>query len=278
MAMERTLSIVKPDAVARNLIGAILRKFEARRTENRRRQIDSAHAGAGPSLLCRAQSPAVFSGLVRLYVFGTDLRVGARRRERDRQESRSDGRDRPGESRCRDDSPGVRPGHRKERRAWFRRAGDRCHGNRFLLQTRRIVLGFRHIGWVDVKADEKPNIKDLSVSEFAEYLAAAKQPAYRAKQIWQWLFREHATDFAAMTNLPAELREQLESAFTIGRLAILRRHESQDGTVKFLFGLADGQEHRERLNSGKESLNPVYFDSGRLRLWLCLLRHRAFGF
>jgi 23S rRNA (adenine2503-C2)-methyltransferase len=92
-----------------------------------------------------------------------------------------------------------------------------------------------------VKADEKPNIKDLSFSEFAAYLATAKQPAYRAKQIWQWLFREHATDFAAMTNLPAELREQLDSTFTIGRLAILRRHESLDGTVKLLLGLDDGK-------------------------------------
>lgn len=92
-----------------------------------------------------------------------------------------------------------------------------------------------------MKADGKPGIKDLSFSEFAEYLAAANQPAYRAKQVWQWLFREHATDFAAMTNLPAELREQLAGAFTIGRLAILRRHESHDGTVKFLFGLTDGK-------------------------------------
>ncbi|HSQ12423.1 MAG TPA: 23S rRNA (adenine(2503)-C(2))-methyltransferase RlmN [Candidatus Deferrimicrobium sp.] len=92
-----------------------------------------------------------------------------------------------------------------------------------------------------MKADEKPNIKDLSASEFAEFLAAAKQPAYRAKQICQWLFREHVTDFAAMTNLPAALREQLDKSFTIGRLAILRRHDAQDGTVKFLFGLAGGQ-------------------------------------
>lgn len=92
-----------------------------------------------------------------------------------------------------------------------------------------------------MKADEKPNIKELSLTEFAAYLAAAKQPAYRAQQIRQWLFREQAIDFAAMTNLPGELREQLDSTFTIGRLAILRRHDSQDGTVKFLFGLGDGE-------------------------------------
>jgi 23S rRNA (adenine2503-C2)-methyltransferase len=92
-----------------------------------------------------------------------------------------------------------------------------------------------------VKADGRPSIKDLSFGELSEYLVAAKQPAYRAKQIWQWLFREHVTDFAAMTNLPAGLREQLGRDFAIDRLAILRRHDSQDGTVKFLFGLADGK-------------------------------------
>ena len=92
-----------------------------------------------------------------------------------------------------------------------------------------------------MKAEGKPNIKDLSFGEFAAYLAAAKQPAYRAKQIWQWLFREHATEFATMTNLPAPLREQLAQSFTIGRLAIEQRHQSGDGTVKYLFGLADGK-------------------------------------
>ncbi|HUR70670.1 MAG TPA: 23S rRNA (adenine(2503)-C(2))-methyltransferase RlmN [Candidatus Limnocylindrales bacterium] len=96
--------------------------------------------------------------------------------------------------------------------------------------------------WVgNVKADGKPNIKDLSSGELGEFLAAAKQPGYRAKQIWQWLFREHVTEFASMTNLPVPLREQLACSFTIGRLAIERRHDSRDGTVKFLFGLADGK-------------------------------------
>jgi 23S rRNA (adenine2503-C2)-methyltransferase len=99
----------------------------------------------------------------------------------------------------------------------------------------------QYIGCVDVKADAKPNIKDLSGSEFSEYLAAAGQPNYRAKQIWQWLFREHVTDFASMTNLPAVLREQLGHSFNIGRMTNLRRHKSHDGTVKFLFGLVDGK-------------------------------------
>ena len=57
-------------------------------------------------------------------------------------------------------------------------------------------------------------------------------------------------------------------------LAILRRHESRDGTVKFLFGLADGKSIESVLNSGKESTDAVHLDSSGLRLRLRLLRHR----
>ena len=87
----------------------------------------------------------------------------------------------------------------------------------------------------------KPNIKDLSFEEFEAHLATLNQPAYRAKQIWQWLFQKRATSFDEMTNLSGSLRVQLADAFDISRLEILRRAESRDGTVKFLFGLADGQ-------------------------------------
>ena len=86
----------------------------------------------------------------------------------------------------------------------------------------------------------KPNIKDLSFKELTAFLSARNHPAYRAKQIWQWLFQKRATAFAEMTNLSRPLREQLEESFIIGRLPTLRRAESRDGTVKFLFGLSDG--------------------------------------
>ena len=87
----------------------------------------------------------------------------------------------------------------------------------------------------------KPNIKDLNLHEFEAHLASLSQPAYRAKQIWQWLFQKRARSFAEMSNLAAPLRGQLAAAFDISRLEILRRVESRDGTVKFLFGLGDGQ-------------------------------------
>jgi 23S rRNA (adenine2503-C2)-methyltransferase len=85
----------------------------------------------------------------------------------------------------------------------------------------------------------KPNLKDLSFKELEDRLGQHRQPSYRAKQIWQWLFQKRASAFAEMTNLSASLREQLEKEFSISRLDILRRQESRDGTIKFLFGLSD---------------------------------------
>ena len=85
----------------------------------------------------------------------------------------------------------------------------------------------------------KPNIKDLSFNEFEAYLLERKQPPYRARQVWQWLYQKRAASFAEMSNLSAVFREQLAADFSISRLEVERRADSADGTVKFLFRLAD---------------------------------------
>lgn len=87
----------------------------------------------------------------------------------------------------------------------------------------------------------KPNIADLSLKELSGFLTEHNHPIYRAKQIWQWLFQKRATTFEEMSSLSLDLREALGDHFLIERLQILRRAESRDGTVKFLFGLADGE-------------------------------------
>ncbi|MGH7827976.1 MAG: 23S rRNA (adenine(2503)-C(2))-methyltransferase RlmN [Candidatus Binatia bacterium] len=87
----------------------------------------------------------------------------------------------------------------------------------------------------------KPNIKDWTLKEFEAYLGERKQPAYRARQTRQWLYQKRAVSFAEMTNLSGPFRSQLEEEFSISRLYVIRRAASADGTVKFLFRLADGQ-------------------------------------
>ncbi len=85
----------------------------------------------------------------------------------------------------------------------------------------------------------KPNVKDLDCEELEDWLSRRREPSYRADQIRRWIFQKGATSFAEMTNLSAELRDALEEEFSISHLKTLRSRSSRDGTVKFLFGLAD---------------------------------------
>lgn len=66
------------------------------------------------------------------------------------------------------------------------------------------------------------------------------QPAFRAKQIFHWLHQKLVTDFSAMTDQPKALLAKLEEGYYIAAPVIARRQQSKDGTVKYLFALADG--------------------------------------
>jgi 23S rRNA (adenine2503-C2)-methyltransferase len=86
------------------------------------------------------------------------------------------------------------------------------------------------------------NLYDLTLPELTALLADWGQPVFRARQVWEWLYRHYAADFAAMTNLPAGLRERLaaETTLSVGEI-VLQQHSSDGQTVKILFRLPDGQ-------------------------------------
>jgi 23S rRNA (adenine2503-C2)-methyltransferase len=73
-----------------------------------------------------------------------------------------------------------------------------------------------------------------------ETLAAAGQPAYRARQVWSWAARG-ATGYEVMTDLPAGLRGRLASGVPFSSLSVEREAHAADGTVKALFHTADGR-------------------------------------
>jgi 23S rRNA (adenine2503-C2)-methyltransferase len=66
----------------------------------------------------------------------------------------------------------------------------------------------------------------------------AAQPAYRERQIWAWK-AGGATSYAEMTNIPADLRAQLEEHVPFSSLESVTQREARDGTVKTLFHTAD---------------------------------------
>ncbi|MCI0398059.1 MAG: 23S rRNA (adenine(2503)-C(2))-methyltransferase RlmN [Chloroflexi bacterium] len=89
--------------------------------------------------------------------------------------------------------------------------------------------------------DKLINLYDLTFDELAQLVAELGQPAYRARQLWTWLYQDLAADFAGMTNLPRDFREKLAEVATLGLEQPVLEQRSSDGqTKKVLFRLPDG--------------------------------------
>jgi 23S rRNA (adenine2503-C2)-methyltransferase len=89
--------------------------------------------------------------------------------------------------------------------------------------------------------NDKPNLYDLDLGQLAHYLSQLKQPGFRARQIWHWLYGELVTDFEQMTDLPMGLRQQLRDETRLDRGTIsAEEHSGDGGTTKTLSRLADG--------------------------------------
>jgi len=84
------------------------------------------------------------------------------------------------------------------------------------------------------------NIKDYNLDELKEELVKLGEKPFRAEQIFRWIYVENVTSFDDMTNLSFELREKLKKEFTLCIYNILRKQESSDGTIKYLFDVLDG--------------------------------------
>ena len=70
-------------------------------------------------------------------------------------------------------------------------------------------------------------------------LSERGQPAYRAGQVWDWAARG-VGGYAEMTNLPGELRSELEQEVPFSTLELEREAKASDGTVKALFRTREG--------------------------------------
>ena len=83
-------------------------------------------------------------------------------------------------------------------------------------------------------------IYDLTFKQMQEMLEAHGQKAYRAKQIFSWLYRKRVSSFDEMSDLPKSFIEQLKQEYSIETLKEIQRQVSHDGTIKFLAELQDG--------------------------------------
>jgi 23S rRNA (adenine2503-C2)-methyltransferase len=84
------------------------------------------------------------------------------------------------------------------------------------------------------------DIRHISTDELTEFLVQEGEQKFRAKQVYEWLWKRGAGTFAEMTNLSAALRQKLAENFTFQHTEIAAKAVSTDGTQKFIFRLHDG--------------------------------------
>lgn len=90
--------------------------------------------------------------------------------------------------------------------------------------------------------DKKLDLLGLTADALAEVIKAEGLPAFRARQIWRWVWRHGVTEFSDMTDLGKPVRDLLASKFIISRPLVTSRQVSNDGTIKWLLKFPDGNE------------------------------------
>ncbi len=110
------------------------------------------------------------------------------------------------------------------------------------------------------------DIKSLDEQELRARFAEWKQPAYRVRQVLEWLYTHRVTGWEAMTNLSKELRDRLAAEFTLQIPELARKQGSSDTTQKFLWRLAD----RALIESVLIPANPALYGEASDRHTLCV--------
>ena len=109
-----------------------------------------------------------------------------------------------------------------------------CNFNQIVL-----VSDLLHLCAMNSVTDKK-DIRLLSPEQLRATMSELDEPAFRAKQIYQWLWQKGIRDFEGMTNLNKDLRHSLSNEFTIRGIEQDLVQKSMDGTIKIRYRLHDG--------------------------------------
>lgn len=88
---------------------------------------------------------------------------------------------------------------------------------------------------------EKQNIRSFELDVLKTFFTENGEKAFRAKQVFEWLWKKQATTFDEMTNLSVGTRELLKNHFEINPVTIAEKQVSNDKTIKNAFRLHDGK-------------------------------------
>ena len=86
----------------------------------------------------------------------------------------------------------------------------------------------------------KRDIRDLTYAELAEIVSSCGQPAFRTKQLHEWISVKNVCSFDEMTNLPKTLRAALEEEYCFNTPKEIVKQVSRDGSRKYLLEFSDG--------------------------------------
>ena len=81
----------------------------------------------------------------------------------------------------------------------------------------------------------------MYLAEIEQWMKEHGQPAFRAKQVFQWMHQKYVASTEDMSNLPKALRAQMDEEGFVHIEAEMSQESKSDGTIKFLYRLSDGQ-------------------------------------
>lgn len=111
-----------------------------------------------------------------------------------------------------------------------------------------------------------PALSGISPGELAAWLHLQGEPAFRATQILDWIWKKKVGSIPEMTNLPASLREKISGSFRLHSLDHIQTQGSADTTRKLLFRLHDGR----YIESVLIPANPALYGERSDRRTLCV--------
>ena len=89
--------------------------------------------------------------------------------------------------------------------------------------------------------EKKQNIRNLTFEELKNSLEQLGEKSFRAKQVYEWLWKKNAASFEEMSNLSKDLRQKLESNYFIDHIQLDDQQISSDKTIKCAFSVGEGK-------------------------------------
>jgi 23S rRNA (adenine2503-C2)-methyltransferase len=89
--------------------------------------------------------------------------------------------------------------------------------------------------------EQRKNIRELSLGELIEEVEILGEKKFRAKQLFEWLWKKNAHSFEEMSNLSKSFRELLVENFFIDAIQLDEQQKSKDGTIKSVFNVGEGK-------------------------------------